>query len=187
MLQIIDGKVKRAPEELRETGKPLSGMKKEYNNPEATTADEKPDQDQLRVRIAKMWREFSKLKKGVIIGGTILTILLIIFLTLLIISLSVKPKVVMRYRESVPLPNNEKMSYYDIIAEKQTLLDKKKASFSMVAITPNTSRLLQEGGDDLNTVVLQFNYPEAGVDIMMTSADDLTLRVDYDQLLTYYS
>lgn len=133
-------------------------MKKEYGNPEATTVDEKSDQDNLRARIAKTWREFSKLKKGVMIGGTILTILLIIFFTLLIISLTVKPKIEMRYRESVPLPNNEKMSYYDITAEKNTILDKKKANFSMVAITPKPSRLLQEG-DDLNAVVLQFNYP----------------------------
>lgn len=58
----------------------------------------------------------------------------------------------------------------------------------MVAITPKASRFLQEGSDgDINTVVLQFNYPEAGVDILMTSADDMTVRVDYDQLLTYYS
>lgn len=121
-----------------------------------------------------------------IIGGTILTILLLIFFTLLIISLTIKPKIQIRQRDTISLSNNQKMDYYDITAEKKGIIETKKADFSMVAVTPKSSRLLQEG-DDLNTVVLQFNYPEAGVDVFMTSADDMTLRVDYDRMLTYYS
>ena len=89
----------------------------------------------------------SNLKKGMIIGGIILAIILIIFLTLTIVVMTRRPYLVIRKQMALAvIGTNETISSYEIQATKQNLLSpNKNTNFSMTVITPTTatSRRLQ--------------------------------------------
>jgi hypothetical protein len=77
---------------VKASGNHLSGKQPDYQNPDCPAETGKSSEE--RRRIVKLWIEMTKLKKGLFIGGIILAITLTILLTILIVTIRTRPRLV---------------------------------------------------------------------------------------------